>query len=1389
MKHYLYTLILTVAITLCASLTGHATDRFKLKHLETGTGLSNNRINSILKDDDGFLWIATTSGLCRYDGYDIKLYISDPDSPGGTGNNNIEEIHRAPDGRLWILAGSDYIIYDPATETFIRDIAETMKDMGIDGKPSKVLFDSKGAMWLYVKKLGIYRLKPGEVKAVGVEGLIHSAHEITDMAEGNGIIIGVDNSGVISLIDSESLKITRRITHIAETETSGYNYVYTADVDRDGNVWVFNTEQLWLYDPLHDRWLTDKLPAQGRNMVVKTMYQGLNGEIWIGRDHHGLERVIKDPDGIKFEQVWGESEGTHGSNNTVTTLFEDDGGTMWIGTYKRGLFYHNESAEKFSLETLPDVNCILNDHTGAEMWIGTDNSGLLKWNPSTGISTPVPDPSEGNTPAAITSMAVGEDNALYIGTFSRGLKKLDKGIFTRIVTGTSLDTTYPWALVSGDKNDLWVGTLGGGLYNYNLTTGETETYTVANSGLKGDFITSAIRSKDGKFYFATSTGIVYFDPATDKIEPLVISADDKDDAIVNSGNINQIYEDSRGLMWIATPNGLKAYDRPRKLLHDIPLRDNLKYLYILGIIEDSNNGIWVSEGGNLINIEVDYNEKNGRLSTITHVYDSRDGIQNSDFNQRSFAMLDNGDIVAGGLYGINRFSPASIKYNKVLPRVMFTGLSILNKEVTVGEKIDGVVPLMQSLNHGHELQLPPSADEFTINFATDNYVLPDKTTYYYKLEGFNNEWMACPARVHHVTYTNLSPGHYRLLVKAVNSDGYESAKPAELSITVLPPFYATPLAYILYALLGAGAIYGIVKLVRNRERRRFNERRHEDAMRKQEEINQLKFKFFTNISHELRTPLTLIVSPLEAMLKESQHDEKQTRRLSMMRNNAMRLLNLVNQLLDFRKNEVTGLQLNTSEGDIIAFIRNTCNSFTTMSERKNINLTFYSPDESVNMMFDEDKMGKIIMNLLSNAFKFTPAGGRVDVAVERVQGTPPTVRIKVADTGIGIKDKDKERIFERFYQVDDNGDAHPGMGSGIGLSLVSEYVKLHNGSIRVTDNPGGGSVFIIELPVGSKPAENTPAEPSTSTATTLSDKEPEEKQLPAPTEEDVAEKSAPAPAPKAAAEPAKAPAQSVAIPLGKRPTALVVDDSADMVEFIKDGLTPEFHVITASNGAEALKLLESLKPSIILTDLMMPEMDGIELCRRLKANPDTASIPVIILTAKHDMQAKVEGLTIGADDYITKPFNIDLLLLRMRRLVELTAKGVSRTTIDPEPGEIKITPLDERLIEKAVKYVVANIKRPELSVEELSSHLGMSRVHLYKKMKAITGKTPIEFIRLIRLKRAAQMLRESQMNVSEIAYQLGFNSPKYFSKYFKDEFGVLPSVYQSNESKGTNYTV
>lgn len=427
-----------------------------------------------------------------------------------------------------------------------------------------------------------------------------------------------------------------------------------------------------------------------------------------------------------------------------------------------------------------------------------------------------------------------------------------------------------------------------------------------------------------------------------------------------------------------------------------------------------------------------------------------------------------------------------------------------------------------------------------------------------------------------------------------------------------------------------------------------------------------------------------------------------------------------------------------------------------LSEKKHVHLTFFSAVEWLNMSFDEDKVGKIVMNLLSNAFKFTPNGGRVDVSLEVLKGSPETLEIKVSDTGIGVKDEDKERIFERFYQAEHEGEDNHSTGSGIGLSLVRDFVTLHGGAVRVFDNVGSGSVFVVDIPIKHSVVN---------VATPLSEEAAEEDAVALEViggtnrekEESAGEK--------------------------KKPLVLIVDDNEDFVAFMKDSLSLYFSIQVAANGQEAWNVIPELKPDLIVSDLMMPVMDGNELCRRVKTDKHTENIPFVLLTAKQSVENKVEGLTIGADDYVTKPFNMEVLILRMRKLIDLSGKNRLRTKIDPEPSEIAITSLDEKLVENAIKYVEANIARSDLSVEELSHELGMSRVHLYKKLLQITGKTPIEFIRVIRLKRAAQMLRESQQNVSEIAYQLGFNNPKYFSKYFKDEFGVLPSVYQEREGK------
>lgn len=682
---------------------------------------------------------------------------------------------------------------------------------------------------------------------------------------------------------------------------------------------------------------------------------------------------------------------------------------------------------------------------------------------------------------------------------------------------------------------------------------------------------------------------------------------------------------------------------------------------------------------------------------------------------------------------------------------MFTGLSLFDEAVKVGQSYGGRVLIKKELNDVENVEFDYKQNIFSVSFASDNYNLPEKTQYMYKLEGFNNDWLTLPVGVHNVTFTNLAPGKYVLRVKAINSDGYVGIKEATLGIVVNPPFWMSWWAYLLYA---AGLVV-VLFLARyrmlKREREKFHLQQIENEVAKNEEINNMKFRFFTNVSHELRTPLTLIISPLEGMLKETT-DELQSTRLQLMYRNAQRLLHLVNQLLDFRKGEMSTHQLSLSEGDIISYVHSVCNSFLLMADKKHIQFSFFSGIDTFSMAFDADKVGKIVMNLLSNAFKFTPEGGRVTVMIEHVTGTPDTLEIKIADTGIGISDVDKEHIFDRFYQADHKG-VEETTGNGIGLSLVRDFVTLHEGEVKVFDNIGTGSVFVIQFPV--KHVETQVQLPE-ETGMSVGDEEDREMK------EEVREET------------------------GRKdfPLLLVVDDNEDFRIFMRYSLELQYRVKLAVNGNEAWEMMQEELPDLVISDVMMPQMDGNELCRLIKQDKRTAHIPVILLTARQNTEAKLEGLQTGADDYVTKPFNMTILVLRIRKLIELSRyHRVTQGMIDPAPSEIVITSLDEKLIEKAIKYVEDNMSRTELSVEELSRELGMSRVHLYKKLLQITGKTPIEFIRVIRLKRAAQLLRESQLHVSEVAFEVGFNNPKYFSRYFKDEFGVLPSVYQEKEGK------
>lgn len=1336
---------------ICLSVTAQ---KYMFKHLEVKDGLSNNQVNAIYKDSRGFMWFGTASGLNRYDGYEFKVYRNQNNDAKSLPDNYIENIQEDVSGNLWIRTSAGYVFYNSLTDTFDRDVEKWMWNIGISGNPSSIYIDKHKIFWVYVLGKGIYRYVNGEKKAervnVKAEALLNA--DIVDMIESNEGILLIYNYGVLVCLDKEKLNVKWTINDISSDIGKETVNDFSLFIDQKEQLWIYGVLGMWIYNLPQKTWEL-RSPKDDSYNSVRAVAQDKRGRMWLGKDQDGVELVDAQDNHIHLINV-PNNERTL-SNNTITALYEDAAGTMWVGTYKKGISYYNESIFKFGIVDIGDINCVENGRKDV-VWLGTSGSGLICWNRATDerkLFSHTSDPHSISSDI-IVSLLLDSNDKLWAGTYWGGLNCYDGNRFIHYRAGgeNSLASDNVWALVEDADKNIWIGTLGGGLQCLNPATGVFVTYSSNNSNLVSDHVSSLCLGRNNTLIIGTSVGVAIMDLTTRKITNFAGNRSGMRQ--FTNQTVNQVYEDSRGLIWVGTREGLNVYDPKQDELYEVAVKPNFSEFYILGITEDENKSMWVSAGGELINVTLSVEGKTGKLFFRCHTYDERDGLQSCDFNQRSLKRLHSGEIVVGGLYGLNNFRSDNIKYNRALPKVMFTGFQLFNEEVKVGEEYDGQIILKEALNKTKEVVLGYKQNVFTVLFASDNYVLPEKTRYHYKLDGFNEDWLVSMADQHRVTYTNLAPGSYLLKVKATNSDGYAGTEEATLKIVILPPFWMTPWAYACYIFLLIGGLFLAFYAVQRRERNKFKIRQMEQDAQRAEEVNQMKFRFFTNVSHELRTPLTLIISPLEGMIKETK-EAKQLDKLNLMHRNALRLLNLVNQLLDFRKNEMAGLHLSLSEGDIVAYVRNICSSFLILSEKKNVHLTFFTAVESLNMAFDEDKVGKIVMNLLSNAFKFTPDGGRVDVSLEILKGSPETLEIKVSDTGSGVKDEDKERIFERFYQVEHEGESNRSTGSGIGLSLVRDFVTLHGGAVRVFDNVGSGSVFVVDIPVKHSVVN---------VATPLSQEAAEEDAAALDTETIEADEDTQ--------------------PFEKRkPLVLIVDDNEDFITFMRDSLSLYFSVQSAVNGREAWNIIPELMPDLIVSDLMMPEMDGNELCRNVKADKRTQNIPFVLLTAKQSVENKVEGLTIGADDYVTKPFNMEVLILRMRKLIDLSSRSKSRNRIDPEPSDIVITSLDEKLIENAIKYVEANISRSDLSVEELSHELGMSRVHLYKKLLQITGKTPIEFIRIIRLKRAAQLLRESQQNVSEIAYQLGFNNPKYFSKYFKDEFGVLPSVYQEREGK------
>jgi len=828
----------------------------------------------------------------------------------------------------------------------------------------------------------------------------------------------------------------------------------------------------------------------------------------------------------------------------------------------------------------------------------------------------------------------------------------------------------------------------------------------------------------------------------------------KMDSGLSSMAVYAIAEDEQGVIWIGTQNGLNRYNPDKNNFTSIRPSGQQISQVINGIVPHKEN-LWLSTNKGIVRFNP---------STLSSkIYTRYDGLQSDEFILASYYKSPAGEIFFGGISGLNSFFPDAIEDKTDCPLTYITGLRIFNQSVAINQEVNGRIVLPQNVSQIEKIRLLYSDKSFTLEFTAPDAAVPANIIYACKLEGFDNEWIYYNSSQRFATYTNLNPGTYTFKVKASNDPEVWGDNVTSLTIVVEPPLWATWWARTLYFLLACGAVWLLLRFFTLRMKEKNELRIERFKMRQQEELTQAKMGFFTNISHEFRTPLTLIIGPLEQMMETETDPEKQQLH-SMMHRNAERLLRLINQILELRKLEQGKMKLQVQQLELVSFVSDLLGSFTDLANRKHISLTYSYNASQIRVWYDPDLLDKCLFNILSNAFKFTPDGGKVSLDIREDEGG--RVYITVSDTGVGMDKDTLQRVFERFYQ---GNSKQLTAGSGIGMHLAKSIAELHGGNITASSEMDKGSSFcLLILPGNSHFAVEQMAledgfhraEEKNTTDTKNS------KAMESPEASDVHE------------------VQEDAV--GKKLTILVVEDDEDIRKYIRKELESRYQVEEAVNGALGLSKAKKILPDLVITDVMMPEMTGTELCKRLKTDAETCHIPVIILTAQSDLEHRIEGLETGADSYIPKPFNVKHLNVRIEKLIALrqTLKERFSKSLNMEAQEVTLTSTDERLLQHAIDYIRENMEDPELSVENMSKALGMSRTHLHRKLKALTNQSPIEFIKVIRMKQAAYLLSTGKLSVSEVGYKVGYNTPSYFSSSFNAHFGMSPTAYM--EQRGNS---
>lgn len=1385
--------------------------------LTTAQGLSNNTVNSLLQDRSGLLWFATDDGLNRFDGYEFKVFRHVAGNANSPADNSISTLYEDRSGKIWIGTKSGAVnCYDPTTETFQK--------WEIQDKTITSLYeDSQKNIWLGTYRGGLYRLNPatGAIahwQSNPQDPFSLSNDYVTSIVEDHkrniwiGAYHGLNKATVP--VQSDTVKFTRYFSETNNPNTVSHDIVWnlTRSASDSSIIWIGTADGLTRYDSNSGAFTQIKIPnpdqlqfgasagsvteetSEGDRILWIDSFAGLircnmdqgsfarfvsNNDDPHSLAHNHISGMIKDKSGV----LWLATEnglcnfpakGTK-FNNTLSAKFRfsdvkapaknvkaiarTDDGRIWFGA-EDGLYYADQipagsSNKSGALNKLSASNGIniwsLAPGRSQDLWIGTYGSGLFRFDLKTNRMSAVRAYDKTITIPAIQyikSLYCNEQKKLWIGFWGVGLARLDpvtadyQSWLHDADDPHSLSHNDVWVIFQDSRERLWVGTNGGGLNLFQEEKGGTFSHWVA-----GESSTSnPDRSK------ATATGTL----CSNSIY-----------CMCEWRNAKTSVSPDQTVLWIGTNNGLNKFvmqNAGRQFqvadISSFTGKDGLADNSVKSILEDENGHLWLGTAGGISFF-------NTRDNSFIN-YDHADGIIGGDFNYASAAQDAEGMMFMGSTSGLNYFDPRTIARSLYRPPVLITDFQIFNASVASNDPALGE---NKSILYANTITLSHRQNVFSFQLAALDYNSPGSSQYAYKMEGFDANWVYSGAR-RFITYTNLRPGSYTFKARSTNSDGIWNDQAAEIKVIITPPWWQTGWAIVLYLIIFFSSIYGIIRFQATRAKTQAMLKMQEFEFRHLQQVETMKSRFFANISHEFRTPLTLIKGPLEQLLS-GRIKKNKIDYYRMLYRNAEKLQSLIDQLLELAQLEAETIPLQTEVLDLGPLLKGFVASFIPLAEQKNIDFAFRSDGTVVLALIDRDKLEKIINNLLSNAFKFTPDGGQISVELHCEQAssamkpsTSGTAVVAIRDSGIGIPEQDRQHIFNRFFRIDDSAKNSHG-GSGIGLALVKELVALHNWDISVQSQEGKGSVFTLKIPIHQRLVNHPGVEKSSSEETSFSVQDRKDVNSISPSQDSAAKIET--------GEGNAAASRSN----NKKPVILVVEDSADVRFFLADLLYAEYTVAQAEGAKEGIALAKNTMPDLILSDIMMPGMDGIEFCQRLKTDWQTSHIPIILLTAKALPDDKIAGLETGADDYITKPFNVQELLVRIRNLIEQRRRlrDKIRQELELQPESLASNSVDAEFMHKLLSALEENLHDEKLDCELLAQKLFVSKSRLHRKLRAIAGQAPGEFIRMYKLKRAAQMIVENKFSITQIAYEVGFASPAQFTRAFKKYFSCLPSEF------------